>query len=192
MPITTLEQLQQHFAPPQQLVLDKVVSGLDPHTEAFLSQCPFYVLSTQNTRGQIDLSPRGGQPGLIKIANSHTLWLPEYAGNDRIDTLKNLLHSPQIGLIALLPGMGETLRIKGKARILKPEEIPEATSFQGTPKVIIELTIEQLYFQCAMALKLSKLWQGDYQINRSDFPSIYQIIADQAQTEKAKQSQTTK
>ena len=191
--INSIESLNKLFPEPAQLVLDKVVSGLDSHTHRFLKACPFAIISTQNNLGHIDNSPRGGQPGFILALDDQTLLLPEYAGNHRIDTLKNLIQATdkQIGLLCLVPGIGETLRIKGTASLHCPADndpvfqafseksASEAGQAKPTPKVSIKLTIHTLYFQCAAALKLSRLWKTDSHQARQEWPSIYQIIEDQ-------------
>lgn len=188
--INQLAQLETLFKKPQQLVLDKVVSGLDSHTEKFIALSPFAVYATENQQGHMDLSPRGGKPGFIQVLDEQTLLLPEYAGNDRIDTLKNLIDNPQIGLMLLVPGIGESLRIKGQATLYAPDEnlTDFFAKFTPPPKVIIEVKIHTLYFQCAAALKRSKIWQNDNLIDRSAFPSIYQIIEDQFSVEKLRKN----
>lgn len=201
--VTRIDKLESHFKAPQDLVLNKVVSGLDAHTEQFLRQSPFAIYATQNVHQQIDLSPRGGKPGFILIEDEHTLLLPEYAGNDRLDTLKNLILNPHLGIISMVPGIGETLRFKGTAKVFLPSEkasdnlkstdyFSKFTPPLSTPKAIIEFKIETLYFQCAAALKLSKLWTEQNKIDRTSMPSIYQIIEDQIKKEQFRQTNQEK
>jgi len=191
--IKQLEQLKALFKAPQPLVLDKVVTGLDVHTRKFIELCPFAIYSSQNAQGQLDLSPRGGKPGFILIENDHTLWLPEYAGNDRIDTLTNLLNQPAMGMLLMVPGMGETLRLKGQASLFAPNELNQDApdkwiqTMTSPPKILIRFQIETLYFQCAAAIKLAKLWSNTALVNRDPFPSIYKIIEDQIAQEQIRQ-----
>jgi len=190
--ITSLETLKNLFASPEALVLDKVVSGLETHTQRFIESCPFAVLSTQNAQNQLDISPRGGEPGFIRVQDEVTLVLPEYAGNDRIDTLINLISNPQMGILCLVPGIGETLRLKGQAKVFTPDDAQFDGVFERMPKAIIQFKIETLYFQCAMALKVSKIWQSEMQVLRQQWPSIYQIIHDQAEAEKHRKSKLSR
>ncbi|BBP43718.1 pyridoxamine 5'-phosphate oxidase family protein [Thiosulfativibrio zosterae] len=180
--ITTLENLTALFPQPKPLVLDKVVQKLDPHTRHFLSLCSMAVYSTINPQGHVDTSPRGGKAGFIKVLNDSTLLLPEYAGNHRLDTLKNILLSSdqEMGILCFAPGIEETLRLKGTAKIFdKTDNEALFCHFDTQPKIVIQFQLHTLYFQCSSALKLAQLWRKSPYIKAKEWPSIYKIINDQ-------------
>ena len=127
-----------------------------------------------------DVSPRGDAPGFVKVKDEKTIYLPDRLGNNRTDTLSNVLENSGVGLLFLVPGMNETLRVNGNAKITTDKNILESLSVEGkAPRSALEIIIEEAYLQCAKALIRSKLWEEDYKIERKSFPSLGKIISDQ-------------
>ena len=127
-----------------------------------------------------DVSPRGDAPGFVKVRDEKTIYLPDRLGNNRTDTLLNVIDNSGVGLLFLVPGMNETLRVNGNARITIDGNILEGLSAQGkAPRSALEISVEEAYLQCAKALIRSKLWEEDYKIERKSFPSLGKIISDQ-------------
>jgi uncharacterized protein len=168
--ITSLAQLEALFGTVGQASLKKEVDYLHPTYKALIQASPFAVLATAGPGG-LDASPRGDPPGFVAIQDDKTLLLPERRGNNRIDSLRNLLVDPRVALIFLVPGAGETLRVNGRARITVEPEILRRLAMEGKPpQCVIVITVESVYFQCARALQRSKLWQAVPQ-SRPDVPT---------------------
>ena len=181
--VTTLEALKALYGEPAQASLDKETDHLTDTYRQWLEHAPFYALASQGN-GFLDCSPRGDQQGaLLKILDSKTIILPDRRGNNRIDTLKNIVENPNVALLFLIPGVGETLRIKGKAIITTDPEMLESFSENGKlPRTVIIIKIEAVYFQCARAIKRSALWEKIPEDILSTIPTAGQMIkaADQS------------
>ncbi|MFC3863059.1 pyridoxamine 5'-phosphate oxidase family protein [Deinococcus antarcticus] len=157
--IQTLEQLESLFGEVGAPSLQKEVNFLHPVYQRWIQASPFLVLATRGPGG-LDASPRGDPAGLVHVQDARTLLLPERRGNNRIDSLRNILHHPQVGLLFLVPGVNETLRVNGTARILAGPELLERFALQARPpKCILEITVETAFFQCGRAMIRSGLWQ---------------------------------
>jgi uncharacterized protein len=155
--LTTLEAL---FDMVGEVSIKKEVSYLHPAYQAMISASPFAVLATVGPDG-LDISPRGDPPGFIRIQDEHTLLLPERRGNNRIDSLRNIISDPRVALFFMIPGVGETLRVNGRARISIAPELLQRFSMQGKlPKCVLEISVETVFFQCARAIQRSKIWEG--------------------------------
>ena len=179
--ITTHEQLRALYAAPGERAVRKQQAQLDAHCQRFIALSPFCVLASGGGAGALlDASPRGGTPGFVKAPDAHTLLLPDAVGNNRLDTLGNLLDDPRIGLVFLIPGVDETLRVNGTAR-LRDEAI--YTDFfiaeRQRPKLIIEVRVAEVYLHCPKALMRSRLWSADAQVDRAVLPTLGQMIHDQ-------------
>ena len=158
--ITTLEQLQQHYAEPRELVLKKVADRIDPRTAGFIAASPFCVLATFGARGP-HCTPRGAAPGFIDVLDEQTLALPDRRGNNRIDALRDVVENPTVALLFLVPGVGETLRVAGKARLTTNPELCARYEVQGQkPATVMLVTVEEVFMQCARAILRSKIWKG--------------------------------
>ncbi|WP_066267280.1 pyridoxamine 5'-phosphate oxidase family protein [Hydrogenophaga palleronii] len=158
--ITDLASLQALFGPVGEASLRKEVSHLHPVYQRWIAASPFAVLATVGPDG-LDTSPRGDPPGLVTIQDEHTLLLPERAGNNRIDGLKNILHDPRVALLFMVPGVGETLRVNGRARISVAPELLQRLAMDGKPpKCVLVITVETVFFQCARAIKRGSLWSS--------------------------------
>ena len=157
----------------------KVISRLEQHSIRFLERCPFLIIATQ-CGGEADASPRGDSPGFVKVLDDTTLLIPERPGNRLADSLTNIVNSPGIGLICLIPGMAETLRINGNAYITTEPTYLQQLCHQGVPpKLAILVDIKQVYFHCAKAFIRAKLWDAATQMPRDEMPSLGKIILEQ-------------
>jgi uncharacterized protein len=155
--LTTLEAL---FDMVGEVSIKKEVSYLHSAYQAMIAASPFAVLATVGPDG-LDISPRGDPPGFVHIQDEHTLLLPERRGNNRIDSLRNIISDPRVALFFLIPGVGETLRVNGRARISIAPDLLQRFPMQGKlPKCILEISVETVFFQCARAIQRSKLWEG--------------------------------
>ncbi|GIN61730.1 phosphohydrolase [Robertmurraya siralis] len=175
--ITTEEELRELIGVPSELVKRKVIAELDEHCKNFIAKSPFLMIATADENGFCDVSPRGDKPGFIYIENEHCLIIPERPGNKRMDTLRNILKNPRVGLLFFIPGLGETLRVNGKAAIIKNEEVLAKLSARGkAPIVAIRVEVEECFIHCAKAFKRSQLWEPETWLNKEAMPSAAQIL----------------
>lgn len=157
--IETLAQLEALFGQPGEASLKKEVPYLHPAYRALIEASPFAVLSTIGPGG-LDASPRGDPPGFVVVQDDKTLLMPERRGNNRIDSLRNIVADPRVGLLFLIPGVGETLRVNGRARITVEPDLLARLAMEGKPpQCVIEIQVETVFFQCARAIQRSKLWE---------------------------------
>ena len=158
----------------------KDIGRIDVHMGKFIGLSPICLVSTADTSGKQDVTPRGDPPGSFKVVDEHTIALADRPGNNRLDTLKNLLESPEIALIFLLPGTNETVRVAGTARLSTDPELLASMAVQDKlPKCAIVVSVRQAYLHCAKALLRSKLWTGEYAQPKGTFPSISRMVGDQ-------------
>ena len=177
--IKTLEDLRAFHGEASSGVKAKIQHKLDGHAKNFLARSPFLILATNNETGS-DASPRGDAPGFIKILDDATVLMPEHPGNRLADSLTNIVANPMMGMIHFIPGMDETLRINGKARVTNDERLLAMVAHKGkSPKLAIIVDIEQVYFHCAKALMRSHLWDPNLYMPRADFPTLGKILLDQ-------------
>ncbi|MGJ7524126.1 pyridoxamine 5'-phosphate oxidase family protein [Variovorax sp. GB1P17] len=156
--IDTVAQLEALFGVPGEASLKKEVPYLHPSYQALIAASPFAVLATLGADG-LDASPRGDPPGFVAVQDEKTLLLPERRGNNRIDSLRNIVADPRVALLFLIPGVGETLRVNGKARITTEPALMARFAMEGKlPQCVIEIKVETVFFQCARAIQRSKLW----------------------------------
>lgn len=174
--IETIEDLEALYGEPMQLALDKEVSTIIPPYRAFIEKAPFVVVSTGGPEG-FDCSPRGDAPGFVRVVDEKTVMIPDRRGNNRIDTLKNIVRDGRIALLFLVPGIGETMRINGRAEISTDPELCASFEVNGkAPASVIVATVESVYVQCSKALIRSKLWSPDTHVAKSDMPSMGDIL----------------
>lgn len=175
--ITTLAELEARYGEPNQASLAKEVDYLHPHYRAFVEASPFCLLSTV-ADGMAECSPRGDAPGFVKVLDDRTLLLPDRRGNNRIDSLRNIVADPRVGLLFLVPGVDETLRVAGTAAISTDPELIDACAVSGkAPATVLVIAVRSVFFQCARALVRSRLWQADAQMPRSALPSTGTMLA---------------
>ncbi len=177
---TDVEALRAHMGAISDLAVNKAFPTLDTHARHFLRLCPFLVLASADGQGQVDASPRGDPPGFVKVLDDRTLLIPDRPGNNRVDSFRNILANPAVGLVFFVPGIDETLRVSGTARLSTDADLLAASEVQGrVPKTGLVVEIGTVMFHCAKALRRSRLWDPAAQIDRSAFPTLGRIIADQ-------------
>lgn len=168
------------YAAPSKPAALKDIGRIDVHLGRFIGLSPLCLVATADASGKQDVTPRGDPPGSFKVLDEHTIALADRPGNRRLDTLKNLLENPEIALIFLVPGITETVRVAGTARLSVDPELLASMAVQGKePKCAIVISVRQAYLHCAKALLRSKLWQPDYVQPRDSFPSISRMVGDQ-------------
>jgi PPOX class probable FMN-dependent enzyme len=172
--------LRAHYGEPKELARKKTLPRLDRHCRDFIARSPFLVIGSADGQGTADVSPRGDHPGFVQVLDDRTLVIPDRPGNKRVDTLANLLAQPKVGLLFFIPGMNETLRVNGTARITTDPAVLEPLSFQGkAPLSALMVSVEEAFLHCAKALLRARLWDPAAQIDRSLFPPLGRMIADQ-------------
>jgi PPOX class probable FMN-dependent enzyme len=153
---------------------------LDIHCRNFIALSPFCVLSSSDASGQADASPRGDPPGFVKVLDARTLLLPDRPGNNQVDSLQNIVENPGVGLLFFVPGMNETLRVKGKAEITTDPGLLEPLTVSGkAPLSGLKVTVEEAFLHCGRALIRGRIWDAKAQIDRSSYPTYGQVLADQ-------------
>ena len=168
------------YAPVSKIAAWKDIGRIDVHMRRFIGLSPICFVSTADAEGKQDTTPRGDPPGSFKVVDEHTICIPDRPGNNRLDTLRNLLENPQISLIFLLPGTNETVRVAGTGQLSTDPELLESMAVQGkAPRCAIVVSVRQAYLHCAKALLRSRLWTGEYARPRNTFPSISRIVGDQ-------------
>lgn len=184
MQVDTLVQLRALYPAAKERAVKKQLSVLDRHCQHYIRLSPFVVLASQGVDHQLDASPRGGAPGFIQILNATTLLIPDSPGNNRLDTLENVIHSGRLGLLFVIPGVDETLRVNGTAQLsTAAQDIERCTTEVRTPKLVIRVGVEQAYLHCAKAFMRSKLWERESQIERTQLPTMVDMINEQAAIE---------
>lgn len=178
--ITDLASLRACYGTPGELAVKKQLDHLDRHCRTFISLSPFVVISSQGPDGLGDVSPRGDAPGFVLVLDDRTLAIPDRPGNNRVDTLSNIVANPGVGLLFMVPGVEETLRVNGIARIATGTELLERMiAQQRPPRSALLIDVKEAYLQCSKALVRSRLWHDDYKVDRRTLPPLGRIIADQ-------------
>ncbi|KAA0576036.1 pyridoxamine 5'-phosphate oxidase family protein [Azospirillum sp. Sh1] len=176
--ITDIAALEALYGEPATASIAKEVPALTPGYRALIEASPFLILATSGLDG-LDASPRGDGPGFVRVADDRTLLIPDRRGNNRIDSLRNILADPRVGLLFLVPGLNETLRVNGRAVIDTDPALCGSFAVDGkAPKSVLVVTIETVFFQCARALLRSRLWDPAAQVPRSDLPSVGALLAE--------------
>ncbi|MFD0697042.1 pyridoxamine 5'-phosphate oxidase family protein [Paenibacillus sp. GCM10027628] len=176
--VNSEEELRDLFGYPGKLAGNKTILKLDDHCRNYIAKSPFLVIATSDSQGNCDASPRGDAPGFVKVLDDKHLVIPERPGNRKFDSLLNLLENPRIGLLFLIPGLGETLRINGRGCVIRDRAILEEMAVLGkVPIVGIGVEVEACYIHCAKALKRSGLWQPDTWLTDEHLPSIPHMLA---------------
>lgn len=180
MKIENENQLRELYVSPKGRARDKVFTNLDRHAKNFISKSPFIVLSTCDKTGKMDASPRGGCPGFVHVINNQEIIVPDAKGNNRIDSLINITETGRVGMLFLIPGVDETLRLNGNAYITRDEKYLDMFPNEHIPpKSCIVIKVEEVFLHCAKALMRSKLWNDDSKIERNELPSMGQMLTDQ-------------
>ncbi|WP_108819133.1 pyridoxamine 5'-phosphate oxidase family protein [Pseudovibrio sp. Alg231-02] len=173
--ITSLAQLEELYGSPKQISIDKEVGYISQHYKTFIEASPFFALTTVSEEGT-DCSPRGDPAGFVKVIDEKTIEFPDRRGNNRIDSLRNIVQDPRVSLLFMIPGVGETIRINGKAKISTDPVRLEAHKIEGKlPKSIMVVTVETIYYQCQKAIYRSGLWTEDAKVDRKTVPTAGQM-----------------
>jgi uncharacterized protein len=175
--ITTLEQLRELYPPPKERSVRKELDHLDRHCRDFIALSPFLLVASANAAGACDVSPKGGPPGFVRVLDDHRLAIPDATGNRRLDGLQNMIENPHVGLVFLMPGMGETLRVNGTVELTRDPALLEGLVTGGKPPALaLVVTAEQVYLHCAKCVIRSKLWQPESW--PESLPSAAEILND--------------
>jgi PPOX class probable FMN-dependent enzyme len=170
-PITSLDALRTLYAAPKERSVKKQLAALDPHCRSFIGLSPFLVLATHDGAGAMDASPRGGVPGFVKVHDDRTLLIPDAPGNNRLDSLENIVATGRAGLLFLIPGVDESLRINGRAVLSRsPADLAQFADERRAPTLVIQVTVQEAYLHCAKALM---------RFERCSLPTMGQMINDQ-------------
>ncbi|NVO05605.1 MAG: pyridoxamine 5'-phosphate oxidase family protein [Rhodoferax sp.] len=180
MQIKTLEALRKLYASARERSVKKELPQLDAHCTRFITLSPLVVLASSASNLALDASPRGGAPGFVKVLDATTLLIPDAPGNNRLDTLENILQTGQLGLLFLLPGVDESLRVNGQAMLsTAAEDLRLCADAQRTPKLVIRVQVQAAYLHCGKALMRSALWDASRHVQRSVMPSMGEMMKDQ-------------
>ena len=178
--VETEVELREIMGEPGGLALGKQLDRLDRHCRNFVAMSPFVLVGTSNEEGACDVSPRGDEPGFVLVLDEKTLVIPERPGNRRLDSLLNILESGSVGLLFMIPGFEETLRVNGRASVVRDPDVLERTTSHGKrPPAAIAVEVEECFLHCAKAFKRSGLWRADGWPERSKLPSLGRMLRDQ-------------
>ena len=172
--------LRETMGEAMEMSVKKCIPSLDKHCKAFIRRSPFLCIGTSGSSGRADVSPRGDPPGFVQVLDDNTLFIPDRPGNNRLDTMTNIIENPNVGLLFLVPGFDDTLRVNGKATIVRDDTLAQATVVNGKePKVGIRVEVQEAFLHCAKAFKRSRLWDEKSRQNRRDMPSLGRMILEQ-------------
>jgi PPOX class probable FMN-dependent enzyme len=189
--ISSKQQLREIYSEPSDGAIRKVLQNLDKHCLKFLEKSPFCIVSTSNSEGKVDASPKGGKPGFLHVVNKTTILLPDWPGNNRLDSFENIIENPKLGMLVLIPGISETLRINGSAILSTDPNLKKLFIKSGkTPLSVVIITINEVYVHCARAIWRSDLWKHTHYLDKSEFPSMGEILSDQIAGYEAKEIDT--
>lgn len=190
MPIKETQQLREMYGTPSGRAKIKVLKGLEKHAINYISKSPFVVISTVDTNMNLDASPRGGAPGFVRVLDNNTLLIPDAKGNNRVDSLSNIVETGRIGMLFFIPGIDETLRVNGSAIVsTNPDYLQQFSTEKNLPKACIVITVEEMFLHCAKAFMRSKLWSEEAKLERSQFPTMGQMLNDQLEIDAPTESQ---
>ncbi|MDP6556648.1 MAG: pyridoxamine 5'-phosphate oxidase family protein [Pirellulaceae bacterium] len=182
--VTSADELTELLGSPSLSGVKKQLSELDDHMAAFIATSPFLLLGTVGSDGRCDVSPRGDMPDVGKVLDSRTLAIPEWKGNRRVDSLRNVIQTGQVGLLFMTPGLGETLRVNGRACVIRDADVLASMSKEGKqPLVGIAVEVEECFFQCAKALLRSRLWEWSAEHSAPPPFDFAEILVDQTKIE---------
>jgi uncharacterized protein len=174
------QSLRSMFHEQTSLAVHKVQSSLDKYAQDFIRRSPFLCMGTQNMEGRADVSPRGDPVGFVKILDQHHLAIPDRPGNNRLDSLVNILANPTVGLLFMIPGYDDTLRVNGQASLVTdPDILDRMIVGNRVPKLAIVVEVTEVFMHCAKAFRRSHLWDPEHLQDRREMPSLSKIILDQ-------------
>lgn len=176
--IATIEDLEAIYGRPNDASTVKVADWVTPQYRVLIDKSPFVALATSGPEG-LDCSPRGDLPGFVRIHDHRTLMLPDRRGNNRVDSLRNIVRDPRIALLFLIPGSGSTLRVNGRALVSVDPDLLASFRVDGkAPRTVVVMTVDEIYFQCARAIVRSELWNPDRRVDPAELPTPGQILAE--------------
>jgi PPOX class probable FMN-dependent enzyme len=173
--------LSKIYPEPTPRVIAKARPEIDAHAKKFIAMSPFCVLATSGSDGSVDASPRGGNPGFVRVVGPNRLLMPDRHGNNRIDSFRNIVEGTGfVHLVFFVPGINETLRVDGKGALTaEPSLLDSMVEFGKPPRAVLSIEVREAYFHCGKALMRSKLWSPEMQVERAALPSISEVIHDQ-------------
>lgn len=178
--IATHEELRAHYGRTHELAVKKELKALDGHSRSFIARSPFVLIGSRDNDGNADVTPKGDQPGFVAVLDDTTLAIPDRPGNNRLDTWENVIVNPAVGLLFLIPGMNETLRINGTARITADEGLRARLAVDGKPPItVLIVSVKACYMHCAKAFMRSRLWKPESWPERGSMPTLGEILHDQ-------------
>ena len=178
--VTSIEELRRLYAMPQERAVMKELKRLDRHHRSFIALSPFLVISSVGADGRVDASPRGDKPGFVRVIDDNTLTIPDWPGNNRLDTLTNIIERPSVGLLFVIPGVTEQMRVNGRAVLETDETLRRPFETRGNlPKSVIRVTVEQAYLHCSKAIMRSRLWDEASKVDRKVLPTLTDMLRDQ-------------
>ena len=179
--VATIEQLEAIYGFPNDASTVKVADRITPQYRRLIDRSPFAALATCGPEG-LDCSPRGDLAGVVRVHDDKTLMMPDRRGNNRVDSLRNIVRDPRVALLFLIPGSGSTLRVNGRALVSADPELLASFVIDGkAPRTVIVMTVEEIYFQCARAIVRSDLWNPERRVDPKDLPTPGQILADMSE-----------
>jgi PPOX class probable FMN-dependent enzyme len=179
--VATIAQLEAIYGQPGETSTVKVADRVTPPYRVLIDNSPFAALATCGPEG-LDCSPRGDLPGFVRIHDEKTLMIPDRRGNNRVDSLRNIVRDPRVALLFLIPGSGSTLRVNGRAQVAADADLLASFKMDGkSPRTVIVMTVEEIYFQCARAIVRSDLWNPDKRVDPKTLPTPGQILADMSE-----------
>jgi hypothetical protein len=182
--ICTIEELRSFYRHPRNSSVDKEHASMNGHDRSFIAHAPLMILATSDADGHCDASPKGGPPGFVSVLDDGRVAIPDLSGNNRLDSMQNLLANPGVGLLFLIPGIDETLRVNGRALLsTEPDVLAGCAILDVVPKVAIAVEVEQVYLHCAKALRRGSVWQPEAWPGSGDMPSAARMLRDQVSPE---------
>lgn len=177
--IQSREEFREIISEPSEKVIRKALTSLDKHCSAFIKHSPFLLLSSADSEGNIDVSPKGDPAGFVKILDDSTIAIPERPGNHRADTAENLLQNPKVGIIFLIPGKTETLRVSGTAQIVLDKELRDSLQMKGkSPDFVFVVNVEEAFFHCSKCMIRSSLWTSEAWPSTNGLPKLAETMVD--------------
>ena len=179
--ITTEEQLREVIGHPAERNVQKVIPVIDEHCRMFIEQSPFMLLASADANGKLDISPKGDPPGFVHVLDEKTLAIPDRPGNRRADSLSNILQNPEVGLLFIIPGKRETLRVSGRSKIVRDAWLRERMVVRGKlPELAVVVRVEAAFMHCAKCLIRSQLWEPDHWPDVSELSPLARVLIDHA------------